>query len=234
MRKFIKFIIIITIIIIIIPAAHATDSTPSADIKTKLEELKKEIASKAALLKQEVNRKLKDKAYIGKIKSKSDTSLTLATASGPKIVSINQDTVFDTNIKSKQKFTPKTISEEDFVAALGDSDEIGVLTARKIILLKEVKDKQPKAFLWGQIISISGKLTTLKDSNLKNAAVVLPGSPKVRLNDFVILTGTNSSSDIFNAGFVFVYPQGGVLKTKKMASPSASATKSAAPRPISR
>ncbi|EKD65299.1 MAG: hypothetical protein ACD_50C00131G0001, partial [uncultured bacterium] len=37
---------------------YAANSTPSADIKAKLEELKKEIASKAAKLKQEIGRRL--------------------------------------------------------------------------------------------------------------------------------------------------------------------------------
>ncbi len=196
---------------------RAADSTPSADIKAKLDELKKEIASKAAKLKQEVDRKLKDKAYVGKVKSKSETSLTLAARSGPKIVSINQDTIFESQIKSKTKFSQKTISQEDYVAALGDIDETEVLTAKKVILLPQ--PDQEKTFLWGQIISISDKLITIKDRDLKNVAATLPTSD-VKLNDFVILTGTVSKNDIFNTDFVFV-AGGGVIKPKKIATPSA-------------
>ena len=206
----------------------AADSTPSADIKIKLEELKKEIASKAAKLKQEVNRKLKDKAYVGLVKAISETSLTLAAESGPKIVSINQDTVFESKIKSKQKFSQKSLSEENYVATLGDIDETGVLTAKKIILLPDVSSEKPKAFLWGQAISISDKLITLKSRDFKNVAASLPAESKVSLNDFVILTGNMAKNDIFKARFVYVIPQGGIIKPKKVVTPSAqTATKSA-------
>lgn len=199
---------------------YAADSTPSANIKTKLEELKKEIASKAAKLKQEINRKLKDKAYVGSIKLGSETSLTLAAFSGPKIVSINQDTVFESKLKSKKKVSQESLSNEDYVAALGDIDETGVLTARKIILLPTT-NSQLKTYLWGQIISISDKLITLKDKSFKNVAASLPLNSQVKLNDFVILTGSVDKNDIFDADFVYAIPQGGILKPKKVATPSA-------------
>ncbi|MBI2338536.1 hypothetical protein HYU95_05130 [Candidatus Daviesbacteria bacterium] len=198
--------------------AIAADSTPSADIRIKLEELKKQIASKAAKLKQEINRKLKDKAYIGKVKSKSDTSLTLAAKSGPKIVSINQDTVFESSFKSKQKFSQKTISSEDYIVALGDTDETGVLTAKKIIMIPTADNEQPKSYLWGQIISISDQLVTIKNNEFKNVAAALSPETKVKLNDFVILTGIKGKNNIFDTGFTYII-SGISPKPKKAASP---------------
>ncbi len=226
----------------------AADSTPSADIKAKLEELKKEIASKAAALKQQVDKKLQNKAYVGKLKTKSTTALTIATKNGPKIVNINQDTVFDTQIKSvKGQKTPtlKSLAEEDYLAALGDVDETGVLTAKKVILLPTPDSQQhttpsgSKTYLWGQIVSVSDQLATLKDKDSKTVAVSLPDSSTVKLNDFVILTGNKAKNDIFKAEFVYVIPQGGILKPKKMATPSAqvathSATPSAKPKAMTR
>lgn len=227
MRKFIvnssllivHCLILLTITNYLLPIVHAADSSPSADIKAKLEELKKEIASKAAKLKQIVDRKLKDKAYLGKIKSKSDTTLTLAADSSTKLISINQDTVFETKIKSKTKFSQKSLQEEDFIAGLGDTDEVGVLTAKKIILL--TAPDQPKDYLWGQVIGISDKLITIKDSRSKNIAVSPSSISGVKLNDFVILTGNKDKNDIFKAGFVYVIPQGGIIKSKKVATASA-------------
>ncbi len=210
--------------------AHAADSTPSADIKAKLEELKKQIASKAAKLKQEVTSKLKDRAYIGKVKSRSETSITLATKNGPKIVNINQDTIFESNVKNLpdgrqgKKYSSKTITEEDYLATLGDVDETGVLTAKKVILLLP-PPSQTKTFLWGQIISKSDKLVTLKDKDGKNIAVSLPTSFTVKALDYVILTGSKGENDIFDAEFVYIIPQGSVIKPKKTASPSAQPTK---------
>lgn len=199
---------------------YAADSTPSADIRAKLDELKKEIASKAAKLKTIVDRKLKDKAYIGNIKQKSDNSITLATSSNPKIVSITQDTAFESNIKKKSKFSDKNLAEDDFIAALGDTDEIGVLTARKIILLPEPPAKQ-KTSLWGQVISASDQLITLKKSDAKIISVSIPSVSGIKSNSFVILTGNENKNGIFKAGFVYVIPEGGVIKPKKQATSSA-------------
>lgn len=209
---------------------YANDSTPSADIKAKLEELKKEIASKAAQLKQIVDRKLRDKAYIGKVKSKSTNSLTLAADSGPKIVSLNQDTIFKSNVKGKTKFSQKTLAEEDYISALGDTDETGVLIAKKIILTPPPSDTQ-KAYLWGQVISVSDNLVTLKSADSKNISATLPAQSEVKLSDFIILTGNKNKNDVFKAGYVYVIPQGGILKPKKVATPSAqTATPSAKPK----
>lgn len=209
----------------------AADSSPSADIKTKLDALKKEIASKAAKLKTEVDRKLKDKAYIGKIKSKTDTSLTVSVKSGTKIVTINQDTVFESDVKGK-KFSQKIMKEEDYIGALGDIDETGVLTAKKIILLPEPPNL-PKSYLWGQISSID-KLVNIKNKDSKNIQASIPASFSFKLNDFVILVGNKDKNDVFQAEFIYVLPQGVIIK-KKVATPAAqTATKSATTKPASR
>lgn len=214
---------------------YAVDSTPSADVKSKLEELKKDIASKAAKLKQEIDKKLTNKAYVGKVKAKSKTSITLATKTGPKIVSINQDTVFESKIKGK-KYSQKLISEEDYIATLGDIDETQVLTAKKIILLDpKPVTLNPKSYLWGQIVAASEKLVTLRDRTPKNIALSIPNQTTVKVGDFVILTGSLGKNDIFKAEFVYVIPQGGFIKPKKVATPSAKlATPSAKPKLPSR
>lgn len=222
--------------------ATAVESTPSADIKAKLEELKKEIASKAAALKQVMDQKLKDKAYIGKVKQKSDNSLTLATATNPKMVSINQDTVFESKVKLKGKSSKINLEEDDYVAALGDTDEIGVLTARKIILLPEPPVNR-KTFLWGQVISYSDKLVTLKNSDSQIVTVSVPSFSGIKSNSFVILSGNEDKNGIFKAGFVYIIPEGGAVKPKKQVYPERSrgatgsaqtATPSATVKPTSR
>ena len=228
----ITIIIFITFIIFISPA-FAIDSTPSADplrqsdseasVKSKLEELKKDIASKAARLKGEITTKLTNKAYVGNVKTKTVTSLTLATKTGAKIVSINQDTEFKSNTKARKNLILKTLLEEDYVAALGDMDETGVLTAKKIVLLPQPKAGQPlaeKTYLWGQIVSIADQLATLKNRDSKNIAVSLLPSANVKVSNFVILTGNFGKNDIFEAEFVHVIAQG-VIRPKRIATPSA-------------
>lgn len=203
---------------------YAAESTPSADIKSKLEELKKEIASKAAKLKLEISNKLKDKAYIGKVKSKSSSSVTIASKNGPKIINLNQDTVFESQVKGK-KYSQGSISEEDYIAGLGDVDETGVLTAKKIILLPNPLG-ETKTFLWGQIVSVSDKLVNLKDKDGKNIAVALPKGESVKVTDYVILTGS-LGKDNFDAEFVHIIEMG--AKPKKTATPSAQPSKTASP-----
>lgn len=211
----------------------AAESSPSADIKTKVQQFIKDSASKAAQLKKELEKSLQNRAYVGKIihpssggKTKSDATITLASKNGPRIININQDSEFESQVKGK-KYSQKLISEEDYVAALGDIDETQVLTAKKIILLPKPKETN-KAYLWGQVAAISDRLITLKTRDLKNVSVSL--DQKVKLNDFVILTGVKNKNEIFEADFLYVIPQGGFLKPKKISTPSAQiATKSAHP-----
>lgn len=215
-----------------IPAAYAADSTPSASIKSKVDALKAEIASKAAKLKQEINSRLQNKAYVGVIKQKSDNTLTLASSSGPKIVKTTQDTNYQVTKKSKSKTTFATLSEEDYIAALGDVDETGVLTARKIIVLPTTNNQKPKTYLWGQIISVSDNLLNLRDKDAKSVAVSITSQTDTqgnyKKNDFVIVSGLMSQNEILEAKFIYVIPQGGFIKTKQLATPSAQpATKSA-------
>lgn len=181
---------------------YAADSTPSADIKIKLEELKKEIASKAAKLKQAVSQKLTNKAYVGKVENATETSATLFTKSGAKIITINQDTVFESRIKTKKKFT--RLSPGDYVASLGDIDDTGVLTAKKIMLMPP--PPQQKNYLRGEIVSVSGSLVILADKNLKTHTVSLKKDFKLKLKDIVILTGNFNKNEVFETGFVFVIP----------------------------
>lgn len=203
---------------LLINPIFAAESSPSADIKSQLEELKKQIASKAAKLKQEINRKLTDKVYAGVIQSKTDNSLDLSNDQRLKTVSINIDTIFESNIKGKQKFSQKTIASGDFVAGLGDVDETGVLLARKVVLLPQNSEK-PKISLWGQVISVSDGLITVRDKNKENVAISLPKSAKVNIGDVVILTGIKDKDDIFDAGFVYVVP-GIKAKVKKIIYPA--------------
>ncbi len=214
-----------------IPAVLAADSTPSASIKTKLEELKKEIASKAANLKQEVNKKLQNKAFVGFVKSKSDKTITIASSNGAKIISVNQDTIYETKSK-KSKYSLKSLSEEDYIAALGDVDEIGSLVAKKLVLLPD-PGKDSKAITWGQVVSM-GENLVIKTKTDKNITVTINSNTEfkkggqdlnfndVKLNDFVIVVGNTDNPSVLKSVFIYVIPQGGFIKAKKVATPSAS------------
>ncbi len=83
-----NIIIVIILNLIFASPAFALDSSPSADMKAKVEQFIKDSASKAAQLKKDLEKALQNKAYVGKIKTKSATAITLASKSGPRIVNI--------------------------------------------------------------------------------------------------------------------------------------------------
>ena len=204
----------LTVIIFIVPTVRAADSTPSAAVKDKLQTLQTEIASKAAKLKTEISKRLQNKAYIGVIKSKSATTLTLAGRSGTKLVNINQDTVYE---------PIKKIKDEESIAALGDIDENGVLTARKVVILPATT--QVKTILWGSVVSGSDRLLTIQDKSGKNIAVSTVKVTKAKNGQFVIITGYTGKNDILASQFIYIIP--GKQAPVKVATPSAEATPSA-------
>lgn len=218
------------------PAAHAANSSPSADIQSKLKQLEQAIASKAAKLKQEVSNKLQNKAYVGNIQTKSTGSITLATKTGPKIVTLNQDTVYESKSLKVKSYSQKVLSEQDLIAALGDVDDAGVLTAKKIILLPS-SNQQSKTFIWGQVVSLNEKLVTIKNREDKNIAATIDSDTVLKKGEedltlgglkagnFVIVSGVNNINDLLESSFIYVLPQGILLKPKtKLATPSATIT----------
>lgn len=230
MRKVAIFILLFLLSFSNLRVIYATDSTPSASIQSKLDALKQEIASKAAVLKKEINKKLQNKAFVGVIKSKSLSSITVAASIGPKIISVNQDTIFETNKKLKKKLTIDTLSPEDYIAALGDVDDTGVLTAKKIVLLTD--STSPKSYLLGQIASISDSSVIIKDKSLKNFTVSIDKKTDlksgeeiillsdIKVSNFVVITGI-TNQEVLQAQFIYLLPNNGIIKPKKLATPSA-------------
>lgn len=244
MKIIIIVIIIINLIIFIPPVSAVDDATSQAQI----ESLKQAIASRAAKLKQEVNQKLQNKAYVGLVKTKSTNSITLATDTGPKIVSINIDTVYEKlNTKSKAKFSATTLTEEDHIAALGDIDDTNVLTAKKVVLLET--PSKSKQILWGEIFSISDKVITIRDKAGKNISITVAESTKfkseieeisrldLRPSEIILISGFLNDNETIEATFIYVIPGKSAIKPKiatssaKISTPSASPKATVKPKP---
>lgn len=201
-------------------AVYAADSTSSSglsdDLKIKLQSLQEEIASRAAKLKEEVSNKLQNRVYIGVVKSKSDSSLIVATKTGSKIVNINQYTEFTSSIKSAKK-DAKGISAEDYVAALGDIDDNDVLTAQRIVKMDSPDNEETK-IIWGEVTALGSQDFSLqtKDKSIltfswdKNTDFQKSGSEggKVDLSvgNPVIVVGQNSKDNLYEAQFIYLFP----------------------------
>jgi hypothetical protein len=239
LRKTFAFLLVfLTFNFYLLTTVYAQSATPSSGLKDKIEELKKEIASKAAKLKQEVNKKLQNKAYYGLIKKKSVNSLTIATKSGSKIINVNQDTIFQGTAKNKQslssskKVTLDTLKDEDLIVGMGDIDDSLVLSARKIILLPSNINQKEKLAWWGEITAIMGTKISIEDKSsqiktvfisdeaqIKNASDEI-AIDKLKIGDIIVASGMLDTNQNLVASFIYLTGKP-ATKTEKMASPSA-------------
>lgn len=196
-------------------AAESTASaSPSASLQTKLRQLQTEIASRAAEFKAEVSGRLQNKAYVGKIKSKTDETLILSIKENDKTVKINQFTEFIISVKpvSKTKPTIKNLEVENYIVALGDVDETDILTAKKVIKIDP--PKEVKQIFFGKILAINENIITLKtDQNLavstSNQTTFKIGQKdgtldNLKIGQNVVVSGI-SKNNIVKAGLIYVF-----------------------------
>ena len=194
-------IAVLTILLITPAAVHAQAATPSSSLKDKIKELQQQIASKAAQLKQEVNQKLQNKAYIGFIKSKNSSSITLASSTGSKIVSLNTYTIYSGDKVSNINH----IVVDDYVVALGDIDDTGVLTAKKIIKLPE-PGGITKKIIAGEISSIEQNTITIRTTQNETISALL--SPQTTILAKKNLLAINDLKIGFRIAMVTMNTQG--------------------------
>ncbi len=213
---------------LLINQALASDATGSADIQTQLKTLEQEIASKAAKIKQQISNKTQNKVFIGTVQSLTNNSITISATGSAKMVSFNQDTDWESDnpkIKTTSVNSIKDIKPQQRIAALGDIDDTGVLNARRVTVL--APETTPKVIIWGQVSSITGNSSQIKDKDGKVWAVSLSKidqNPKA--NDMVIVTGfMDKEGKTIDAEFVFVVPILGASP-----SPTSIATPSATPK----
>lgn len=141
----------------------SSTATVSADIKAKLKALQEEIASKASLLKAEMSKKLQNKAYLGTISSKEETTFSLNIKKGERKVEIKDYTDFlGANLPAGRqgKVTFKNLAVDDFVIVLGDVDDKEVLLAKRIIKTQALKIDEKK-IMFGKIASVNKTTVTV-------------------------------------------------------------------------
>ncbi|MBI3486330.1 hypothetical protein HY025_05335 [Candidatus Daviesbacteria bacterium] len=241
--NFLLFSFIIYNLAFIIPV-YATDasssSSPSASLIDKINQLKAEIASKASLIKLEINKKLQNKAVVGIIKEKTDSQVTLTSKNGDRVILVNDYTVYEiqTSINSHKKSSKTTLADftkDDYIVGLGDVDDKNNLVAKKIIKLDQPSEDSKK-MLWGQVQSVTSSTINLKDKDnqtqtlvVSSSADIFGGSDEANLSDikpskFLVGVGILNSNKILKADYIYIIPLGGVINLKKIKSASPSAT----------
>ena len=216
---------------LILPA-YAQQASPSAAVEVKeatppgilnkIEDLKREIASRAADLKSEIDKKTQNKALIGKANVITTDSMTLETKNGSKTIRLSEYTIYQntSSQKTKKAFTKNDIKTDDQIVCLGDIDEKGIMTAKKVVKVDPIITKK-RNFILGTINTNDSKSITLqlKDHSLKTfqidpKLVVRQGKDEGTLGDIkqskraIVLT--NDKEEII---FVYLSTMNGVSKT---------------------
>lgn len=213
-------------------------SSPSSTLVDKINALKQEIASKAANLKNEVSKKLQNKAYPGFISDISDTQIKLG--DGKKVL-INEYTQFWNKLTNKKRgaLDVKELKVNDYIVALGDVDEKNELKAKLLVKTQALASDSSK-LVWGVIQSVNGGQITLKTKEEKEQIIQTSPSTNFVLgnNEASILDAKKGrilvakgkmSTDRLSARFVYFIPSVGFVKPEKKAATS-SATPPAVPK----
>lgn len=240
-------------------AQASSEASPSAtpnSILEKIDALKREVASKAAALKQEVSKKMANKVLLGQIDVVTGNNFSLITKKGPKSVSVNEYTEYSSSAqpsssnatttasKKQTKTAPAKIALKDFekgnfVVAMGDIDDKGVLNAKKVKKLNWEAQKL-KQTIWGQVISTSGVAMDLRSKDEKTFSILFDentvwnfggkdGSSKDMEVGKSLAVIASYDGEKLLAKYVYLIPETGYFKKQKTASPSATAKSSVKP-----
>ncbi len=206
-----------------------TEASPAgvltSTIDLKLEDLKREIASKAAQLKSEVTKKIGNKAIFGKVNITSNERIVLDTKNGSRTIKVNEYTIYqnDTKVKLKKALTFAQIQSGESFVALGDMDETGTMVAKKIVKVDPVQKKNYQ-YLSGQI-SEAGNLALVLSLRSGEKAGVNFSSKTIIQNDksegtygdlktgkraMIILNGDEASQ----SAYIYLPPESSLIKPK--------------------
>lgn len=215
----------------------AQESSVSGSLLQKLNELKEDIASKAAQLKTEMTKKVQNRAIIGTILDLRSNEITIQTINSTKTVKYDE---FTEVIGSKgKKIKAETLESNDNIAALGDVDDKNNLVARRLVYL-ETPATISAQLIWGQIQKVTGGTITLKDKSGQTQNILTGsqtdfflGSQEASILDakvekYLAARAIKSKDGILRARFIYFIPSMGFTKPTekpptllKTASPSA-------------
>lgn len=160
---------------------YASEATSSADlIKQKIEQLKADIASKAAKIKDELSKKLQNKLILGQVNSIANTNLTVNSADGNHNVITNQYTIIMKD-GSPRKLDLSSIKKDNYLTILGDIDDKSAMNAKKIII-GDKPQFQDRVILSGTIVHNDG--TNLQLETVANTVLTFTLNKDVSVNAF--------------------------------------------------
>lgn len=241
MKKVTALLILIwalTIALTLNPAPlYAQESSQSGTLMQKLTDLKNDIASKAAEIKNEVNKKVQNKAFIGTIISISGSEITLQILDTTKTIKFDE---FTKIIGAKNKeIKIDTLEEGDKIAALGDVDDKNYLITQQLVYLDNYASNSAQ-LIWGQIQKSQGSTITIKSKDGEIKSLVTNAQTNyflgnneasfadAKVEQHLLARAVPQKDGTLRARFIYFIPAPGFIKpsektsTIKSASPSAS------------
>ncbi len=241
MKKITGLLILIwalTIALTLNPAPlYAQESSQSGTLMQKLTDLKNDIASKAAEIKNEVNKKVQNKAFIGSIISISGSEITLQMLDTTKTIKFDE---FTKIIGAKNKeIKIDTLEEGDKIAALGDVDDKNYLVTQQLVYLDNYASNSAQ-LIWGQIQKSQGSTITIKSKDGEIKSLVTNAQTNyflgnneasfadAKVEQHLLARAVPQKDGTLRARFIYFIPAPGFIKpsektsTIKSASPSAS------------
>lgn len=225
--------------LLLLPVSVSAQEATESGLVQKLNALKNEIASKAAEIKNEVNKKVQNKAIIGKILLIDSTEMTIQTVNSTKTVKFDE---FTEVLGAKNKeIKVDTLEADDNIAALGDIDDKNNLVAQKLIFLQNFASSSA-TLVWGQIQKSSGSTITVKTKENQTINLItnsqtpfLLGNNEASIVDakveqYLIARATQNKDGSFKARFIYFIPSMGFTKPIEK-SPSIPASPSASLKP---
>jgi hypothetical protein len=201
----------------------------------KLDELKKEIASKAAEIKNEVNKKVQNKAVIGKVMKIDEGKMIIQALNSVRTINFDEFTEVIGLGNKKIKIT--TLEEGDDVASLGDFDDRNNLAAKRIVFIENFATSSGE-LVWGQIQKSQGQTINLNNKSEEAETIITDsqtvfalGNSEASIADakpekFMAARGTRRKDGTLRARFIYFIPAVGFVKPSvKNFSPSTSVKK---------
>lgn len=223
-------------------AQQSPTASSSSTLLDKINEIKTKAASKAADFLSEVTKKLQNKAYIGVITSLDQEKITIKFDEDERVISTDEYTKVVFPGKTPKKLpVVSDIQTGDFVSALGDVDDKGVLKAKRIVKSSPIASESSK-LVWGTIQKVQGGTLTLKLIDTTDQTVTASGQTSIFLgqeeaslldlksNRTVVVRGKESKDRILSASYIYIIPANPNVKPEKKPVTAITASPSATPR----
>ena len=157
--------------------------TPTTSIR---DQVKQQVADELSQIKNTISKK----AYVGSIASKVDATITITNLKNqPRTATVTTDTAI--KLSGGKDGTPADLKVGDFVIAMGDADNTGQLTAKRLLVVsKPAEDK--RRVLSGTVTKISSSSLTLETSDKKSETLKISSvskyTAKSKLSDIKVGT----------------------------------------------